>query len=266
MGSFLGFFVGILPAAGATPGSLMAYGTAKQLSKNPETYGAFPSDPYSHTPGNAGAQQPGMTGQVKEDILARWGELGVTVSQGRIVFQPLLLRKAEFLSQPASFVYYDVAEQPQTVSLEADTLAFTYCQVPVVYRVSDAPKIRIRHRDGRVEGRAGLDKLNVPRSTVPAVTHVDYSARVQTVTAESNGRYYRLLKRFNEQTGCPVIVNTSFNIRGEPVVCTPKDAWRCFMGTQMDALVLENTLLIKEEQPDMSEFDVESYKASFQLD
>ena len=127
------------------------------FNKNPETYGAFPSDPYSHTPGNAGAQQPGMTGQVKEDILARWGELGVTVSQGRIVFQPVLLRKAEFLSRPGTFAYYDVVGHPQTLSLEANTLAFTYCQIPVVYRLSDRPNIEITHNDGRVEVLAGLE-------------------------------------------------------------------------------------------------------------
>lgn len=125
-------------------------------------------------------------------------------------------------------------------------------------------------RDGnsaeQMKDLAGIEKLNVPRSAVPAITHVDYSARVQTVTPEGNGRYYRLIKRFDERTGCPVIVNTSFNIRGEPVVCTPHDAWRCFMGTHMDALVLEKTLLIKDEQPDADVFDAEAYKASFQLD
>ena len=125
--------------------------------KTLEAYGAFPIDPYSHTPGNAGAQQPGMTGQVKEDILARWGELGVVVSQGRIRFRPLLLRRAEFLSRPASFTYFDVAGQAQMLSLEADTLAFTYCQVPVVYRLSEHPKIEITYHDGGVEVRGGLD-------------------------------------------------------------------------------------------------------------
>ncbi len=127
------------------------------FNKSPEAYGAFPIDPYSHTPGNAGAQQPGMTGQVKEDILARWGELGVTVSQGRIVFEPVLLRKSEFLSRPAPFAYYDVTGHPQTLSLEAGTLAFTYCQVPVIYRLSDHPQIEITHRGGRVETLAGLE-------------------------------------------------------------------------------------------------------------
>jgi carbamoyltransferase len=118
----------------------------------------------------------------------------------------------------------------------------------------------------QMKGREGIDKLNVLRSEVPAITHVDFSARVQTVTAEANGRYYRLLKRFHERTGCPVIVNTSFNIRGEPIVCTPEDAYRCFMGTHMDALVLENSLLLKEEQPEGEPLAAAAYTQSFALD
>jgi carbamoyltransferase len=109
-------------------------------------------------------------------------------------------------------------------------------------------------------------RVNVIRSTVPSVTHVDYSARVQTVDEERHGAFYRLMKRFKEITGCPVIVNTSFNIRGEPIVCRPEEAHRCFMSTFMDVLVLENTVLLKEEQPDAKGFDPESYKASFKLD
>ena len=83
----------------------------------------------------------------------------------------------------------------------------------------------------------GIDKLNVPRSEIPAVTHVDYSARIQTVHAETNPRYHALLSAFKERTGCPVLVNTSFNVRGEPIVCTPEDAFRCFMGTEIEVLV-----------------------------
>jgi carbamoyltransferase len=92
-------------------------------------------------------------------------------------------------------------------------------------------------------------RVNVPRSTIPAVTHVDYSARIQTVDEERHGRYYRLLKRFAEKTGCPVIVNTSFNIRGEPIVCRPEEAFNCFLNTDLDALVLEDFLLVKSDQP-----------------
>jgi carbamoyltransferase len=125
---------------------------------------------------------------------------------------------------------------------------------------------RVSGSTQKMNGLRGIDKLNVPRSSVPAITHVDFSARVQTVTPQVNGRYYRLIKKFSERTGCSVLVNTSFNIRGEPIVCTPQDAYRCFMGTHMDALVLENTLLLKEEQPDAKSFDAEAYKKSFSLD
>jgi carbamoyltransferase len=99
----------------------------------------------------------------------------------------------------------------------------------------------------------GIEQLNIPRSTIPAVTHVDYSARIQTVRRETNPLYYDILGAFHRRTGCPVIVNTSFNVRGEPIVCSPEDAYRCFMRTKMDALVLENFILVKDEQQPVTE-------------
>jgi carbamoyltransferase len=99
----------------------------------------------------------------------------------------------------------------------------------------------------------GIDKLNIPRSEIPAVTHIDYSARVQTVHEETNPRFYRLLDEFDKRTDCPVLVNTSFNVRGEPIVCSPEDAYRCFMRTEMDYLVLENVLISKADQPEWKE-------------
>jgi carbamoyltransferase len=110
----------------------------------------------------------------------------------------------------------------------------------------------------------GIEKLNIPRSSIPAITHVDYSARVQTVNKETNPRYYNLIKTFHRRTGCPTIVNTSFNVRGEPIVCTPQDAYRCFMRTEMDALVLENQILLKEDQP--KEERDESWMQELELD
>jgi carbamoyltransferase len=112
----------------------------------------------------------------------------------------------------------------------------------------------------------GLEKLKQTRSVVPAITHVDYTARVQTVDEERHGRYYRILRRFRDKTGCPVIINTSFNVRGEPIVCTPEDAYRCFMATNMDALVLEDFLLLKQDQPQAKEHEIDAYLAQFQLD
>jgi carbamoyltransferase len=110
----------------------------------------------------------------------------------------------------------------------------------------------------------GLDKLHVPRSTIPAITHVDYSARIQTVDGRYNNRYYQIIKKFDEKHGCPVIINTSFNVRGEPIVCTPEDAFRCFMRTNMDYLVMENILLDKKDQKPL-EKDTD-WQSEFALD
>jgi carbamoyltransferase len=110
----------------------------------------------------------------------------------------------------------------------------------------------------------GIDMLNVPRSDIPAVTHVDYSARVQTVTPDVSPDYYGLIKEFEKLTGCPVVVNTSFNVRGEPIVCTPRDAHMCFMRTHMDALVMGSFLLHKEEQDEWHE--TEDWQWQFELD
>ena len=112
----------------------------------------------------------------------------------------------------------------------------------------------------------GLDKLKVPRSDIPAVTHVDYSARVQTVDAERNGLYAELIRAFKKKTDCPVVINTSFNIRGEPIVCTPEHAYRCFMSTNMDVLVLERFVLLKSAQPNATAVGSEEYLAQFELD
>ena len=110
----------------------------------------------------------------------------------------------------------------------------------------------------------GIEKLNIARSSLPAITHVDYSARVQTVSKTTNPRYFNLINAFKQRTGCPTIVNTSFNVRGEPIVCTPQDAYRCFMRTEMDVLVLQNQILLKSEQP-KTEQD-ETWKETFELD
>ena len=94
----------------------------------------------------------------------------------------------------------------------------------------------------------GIEKLNVPRSSVPAITHVDYSARIQTVHANTNPLYYALISNFKKITNCPLIINTSFNVRGEPIVCTPTDAFKCFMGTDLDVLAVGSYVLVKEQQ------------------
>ncbi len=135
---------------------------------------------------------------------------------------------------------------------------------PYMLLVAD---VRKEHRLPVPEGTEklfGIDKLNVVRSTVPAITHVDYSARLQTVRKEDNPRYHALIEAFRQQTGCPVIINTSFNVRGEPIVCTPEDAYRCFMRTNMDYLVLNDCILDKKEQPELK--GDSDWRKEFQLD
>jgi len=118
------------------------------VHKSPELYGAFPTDPYSHTPGSKGAQQPGMTGQVKEDILSRFGELGISVSEGKIMFNPRLLRKEEFLKKPMTFAYVDIDSKEKEIEVEKNSLCFTYCQIPIVYKLSEKEGIKVEFNQG----------------------------------------------------------------------------------------------------------------------
>jgi carbamoyltransferase len=134
---------------------------------------------------------------------------------------------------------------------------------PYMLLVADVKRNRRRRMTDEEVGLFGIDKLNVVRSDIPAVTHVDYSARVQTVHAETNPRYHGLISAFKQRTGCAVLVNTSFNVRGEPIVCTPEDAFRCFMGTEMETLVIGDCILRKDEQ-DASL--ARNYKEQFALD
>ena len=121
------------------------------VNKSPDLYGAFPTDAYSHTPKYEGAQQPGMTGQVKEDIINRWAELGVIVENGRIRFEPTFLKKSEFLTQNGRFNYFDLVEKKQQISVPEGSLAFTYCQTPIIYSIHDELSITIRYEDGKEE-------------------------------------------------------------------------------------------------------------------
>ncbi len=138
---------------------------------------------------------------------------------------------------------------------------------PYMLLVADVRDEKRVQLDSEAVDAQGLDKLKVSRSEIPAITHVDYSARVQTVDAERSGPFRPLLERFYEITGCPVAINTSFNIRGEPIVCTPEDAYRCFMATNMDVLVLESFVMLKEEQPQLlTKGETREYIESFDLD
>jgi len=134
---------------------------------------------------------------------------------------------------------------------------------PYMLMVADVVEKRRRQMSAEEQALFGIDKLNIQRSDIPAVTHVDYSARIQTVHEETNPPYHALISRFKELTGCPVIVNTSFNVRGEPIVCTPQDAFSCFMGTEAEMLVVGNAVLKKEDQDPALKHD---YKDAFELD
>ena len=134
---------------------------------------------------------------------------------------------------------------------------------PYMLLVAEVQDDKRRSMNEEEEALFGIDKLNVPRSLVPAITHVDYSARIQTVHADTNPSYHTAISKFKEKTSCPIVVNTSFNVRGEPIICSPTDAFKCFMGTELDLLVVENYLLIKGEQDKSL---IENYEERYELD
>jgi carbamoyltransferase len=196
--------------------------------------------------------------------------------QGRMEFGPRALGGRSIIGDPRSTkmqsvmnlkIKYRESFRPFAPSILAERVSDYFEQdSPSPYMLLVAPvkeDLRISMTDQQQQ-LFGIEKLNVPRSTVPAITHVDYSARVQTVHEETNPRYYRLLSAFEERTGCPLLVNTSFNVRGEPIVGSPEDAYRRFMRTEMDYLVLESYLLDKREQPEQEKDD--SWMQEFELD
>ena len=138
------------------------------------------------------------------------------------------------------------------------------CDSPYMLLVAPVRKERQIPMTAQQKSLWGIEQLNVPRSDLPSITHIDYSARVQTVDRETNPNFHALIKEFERLTGCAVLVNTSFNVRGEPIVCTPADAYRCFMRTHIDYLVLGPYLLDKTKQPESKEGD--DWKQEFQLD
>jgi carbamoyltransferase len=140
------------------------------------------------------------------------------------------------------------------------------CDSPYMLLVAPVNEHLRRQMNDDEQNKFGIDKLNVVRSTIPAVTHVDYSARVQTVRQEDNPVYYDTIAAFEKLTGCPVVVNTSFNVRGEPIVCTPEEAYTCFMRTEMDCLVMEDYVLRKDEQGAGIFVDDVAWQEEFQLD
>ncbi len=196
--------------------------------------------------------------------------------QGAMEFGPRALGARSILGDPRSRsmqklmnlkIKYRESFRPFAPSVLAERAAEIFeldRPSPYMLLVANVRRERCQPMTPEQQGLFGLDKLNVPRSDLPAITHVDYSARIQTVQVETNPRYHPLLRAFDKLTGCAVLVNTSFNVRGEPIVCTPEDAYGCFMRTEMDYLVVENCLLSKIEQPVMP--DDRAWLRDFELD
>jgi carbamoyltransferase len=195
--------------------------------------------------------------------------------QGRMEFGPRALGARSILADPRSpsmqkmlnlKVKYRESFRPFAPSILAeDAKDWFELAGSSPYMLVVAP-VRLEHRRKMTpeeEALFGIDKLNVPRSSLPAVTHVDYSARIQTVHAQTNPRYHALISQFKQLTGCPVLVNTSFNVRGEPIILTPEDAFRCFMGSEIDVLVVGNCYLSKDQQDPALRLD---YKSAFEPD
>ena len=196
--------------------------------------------------------------------------------QGRMEFGPRALGARSILGDPQSSkmqslmnlkIKFRESFRPFAPSVLREAVADYFemdCDSPYMLLVAPVRQEIRRQMSAEQQKLFGIDKLNTPRSTIPAITHVDYSARVQTVRRDENEMYYDLISEFARLTGCPVVVNTSFNVRGEPIVCTPEEAYKCFMRTEMDMLVLEDFVLEKEEQ---SEFvDDMVWQEEFQLD
>ena len=195
--------------------------------------------------------------------------------QGRMEFGPRALGGRSIIADPRSpimqkqlnlKVKYRESFRPFAPSvLREDVSKWFELEIdsPYMLLVANIKKDKRRAMTAVEEGLFGIEKLNIPRSSVPAITHVDYSARIQTVHKDTNFLYYKVISKFKEKTGCPIVVNTSFNVRGEPIICTPTDAFKCFMGTEMDMLTIGNYVLYKEQQNKALQ---KNYKESYELD
>jgi carbamoyltransferase len=215
------------------------------------------------------------TKMIEEVASALADEKAVGWMQGRMEFGPRALGGRSIIADPRSSIMqkqlnlkvkYRESFRPFAPSVLSEDVSEWFeheTESPYMLIVADVQTDKRRAMTKEEEALFGIDKLNVPRSTVPAITHVDYSARIQTVHADTNPRYHAVISKFKEKTGCPLVVNTSFNVRGEPIICTPKDAFKCFMGTEMDVLAVGNYVLYKAQQ---NEALKESYEERYELD
>ena len=202
-------------------------------------------------------------------------EKAVGWMQGRMEFGPRALGGRSIIADPRSPVMqkqlnlkvkYRESFRPFAPSVLREDVGEWFehdADSPYMLLVADVQNDKRRTMTKEEEALFGIDKLNVPRSSVPAITHVDYSARIQTVHADTNPRYHAVISKFKEKTGCPLVVNTSFNVRAEPIVCTPTDAFKCFMGTEMDVLTVGNYVLCKQQQDEKLR---ENYEERYELD
>jgi len=281
----------IQPAAGDAGGALGAaqvawheyFGGPRQVNRNDSMQGSFLGPKYEAEEIRRYLDSVDASYTVMSDdqLLPRVADMLSTENvvgwfQGRMEFGPRALGARSIIGDPRSErmqsvmnlkIKYRESFRPFAPSVLAERVSDYFEQEsPSPYMLIVAPvqeQLRVQLTDEQ-QSLFGVEKLKLKRSEIPAVTHVDYSARVQTVHEETNPRYYGLIKAFDERTGCGLLVNTSFNVRGEPIVCTPEDAYRCFMRTEMDFLVIENFVLAKSAQPSWEDDD--SWKQEFELD
>jgi carbamoyltransferase len=273
-------------AGGAVGAALAAYhqfmGKPRKVAATDGMSGAFLGPEYSQGEIERRLMQAGARVAVlsEDEMIATTAsaladQLAVGWFQGRMEFGPRSLGARSILGDPRSpsmqrnlnlKVKYRESFRPFAPAVLREDAADWFeldCDSPYMLIVADVRKDVRRAMTVEEQQLFGIEKLNVPRSEIPAVTHVDYSARIQTVCSDTNPMFHRLLTQFKQLTGCPVLVNTSFNVRGEPIVCTPEDAFRCFMGNELDVLVVGNCVLKKSEQNPALKRD---YSSAFELD
>ncbi len=215
------------------------------------------------------------SGMIEAVASALAEEKAVGWMQGRMEFGPRALGGRSIIADPRSpmmqkqlnlKVKYRESFRPFAPSVLREDVGEWFehdTDSPYMLLVADVQNDKRRAMTKEEDALFGIDKLNVPHSSVPAITHVDYSARIQTVHADTNPLYHAVISKFKEKTGCPLVVNTSFNVRGEPIVCSPTDAYKCFMGTELDVLVVDNYFLIKDEQDESLR---QNYEDLYELD
>ena len=215
------------------------------------------------------------TEMIQEVVSALANEKAIGWMQGRMEFGPRALGGRSIIADPRSpkmqnqlnlKIKYRESFRPFAPSILREDVSEWFehdTDSPYMLLVADVKEDKRRTMSIEEEALFGIDKLNIPRSSVPAITHVDYSARIQTVHADTSPKYHAVISKFKEKTGCPLVVNTSFNVRGEPIVCSPIDAFKCFMGTEIDLLAIGNFLLFKEQQHKSLK---KNYKELYELD